>query len=158
MNPIADRFHNAPIAKTIGFDVSCNPANEVEVSLSVSSHLWNPMGKLQGGVMSILADAAMGIAFGRELSPDCEFSTIDFSISHMRPVTRGWLRAIGRVVQRGVSVGFLECEIYLYRDQIAYQTHSASAETEGGKLVATATCSCMTTPAIHRPPNHRDKE
>ena len=76
MNPIADRFHNAPIAKTIGFDVSCNPANEVEVSLSVSSHLWNPMGKLQGGVMSILADAAMGIAFGRELSPDCEFSTI----------------------------------------------------------------------------------
>jgi acyl-coenzyme A thioesterase PaaI-like protein len=46
----------------------------------------------------------------------------------MRPVKIGRIVARARMVQRGLRIGFLDCEIHDRR----------------GKLVATATCTCMT--------------
>lgn len=130
MASIPDRFKNAPISRTVGFDVDVDEHGDVVVELEVTPDHWNPMGRLQGGVLAVLADASMGIAYGRELSENCEFSTIDFTINYMRPVRTGKVRAVGRLIQRGTSVGFLECHVWNQRN----------------KLVATATCSCLTLP------------
>jgi len=125
----ADRFSFAPISQLIGFQVE--PAHsespgECVVRLPVDHRLHNPMGRVHGGVLAALADASMGIAFGRTLDLEQDFSTIDLHIHFMRPVRGKELVAKAVVRQRGLRVGFVTCDI----------------EDEQGRLVASATCSC----------------
>jgi uncharacterized protein (TIGR00369 family) len=126
-----DRFAEAPISQLIGFDVL--PAVDGDallgraiVELDVSERLHNPMGKVHGGVLALLADAAMGIAFGRTLDAGQDFATIDLHLHFMRPVRGKRLSATALMTQRGLRVGFVCCEI----------------KDESGRHVASGTCSC----------------
>lgn len=84
------------------------------------------MGRVHGGLVAALADAAMGIAFGRTLLESEDFSTIEMKVNFIRPVKTGLLTANARVVQRGLRIGFVECSI----------------TNEKQKLIATSTCTC----------------
>lgn len=136
--PPDDRFAFAPISRLLGFAVAPPdeaavasgrlPVGHAVVSLPCQAIHHNPMGRVHGGVLAGLADAAMGIAFGRTLLPSQTFSTIDLRISFMRPVIQGVVRAEARVVERGLRIGFVECELIGPR----------------GKRVATASCTCST--------------
>lgn len=138
--PNEDRFAEAPISRLVGFEVAPYDADAVRdgtlppghavVSLRCHRHHHNPMGRVHGGLIAALADAAMGIAFGRTLFPGEDFSTIDLKISFIRPVTTGSIRAEARVIDRGLRIGFVQCDIYGPR----------------GKRVATASCTCSTIP------------
>ena len=124
-----DRFSEAPISRLFGFEVE--PAGEGDptvVALEAGEKHANPMGRVHGGVISALADAAMGTAYGRVLLESEDFSTIELKVNFMRPVKFGRIVATARIVQRGLRIGFLDCEIHNGR----------------GQLVATGTCTCMT--------------
>jgi uncharacterized protein (TIGR00369 family) len=84
------------------------------------------MGRVHGGVLAALADAAMGIAFGRTLDEGQDFSTIDLHIHFMRPVVSKKLIATGELIQRGLRIGFVQCKIV----------------DERGRLICQSTCSC----------------
>jgi uncharacterized protein (TIGR00369 family) len=115
-----------PIAEMIGFDVTeMKDGRAVGVLQSGPQHA-NPMGTLHGGVLCDLADAAMGMAFTSTLSSDESFTTITLNIHFLRPVWQALLKAEARVVSRGKTVGYVECEI---KDQ-------------NGKLVAKADSTC----------------
>ncbi|XZE51927.1 PaaI family thioesterase [Planctomycetaceae bacterium SH139] len=86
----------------------------------------NPMGRVHGGLIAALADAAMGIAFGRTLSEGQGFSTIEMKVNFIRPVTEGRLEARAQVIERGLRVGFVDCTVFGAR----------------GKRIATATSTC----------------
>jgi uncharacterized protein (TIGR00369 family) len=132
----SDRFADAPISQLVGFQVQPPisvaggrddlPLGHAVVSLPCGENHHNPMGRVHGGMIAALADAAMGIAFGRTLLPGEDFSTIDMQIQFVRPVTTGLIRAEAFVVERGLRIGFVRCEITNKR----------------GKLVANATCTC----------------
>lgn len=129
MSDAVDRFAAAPISRLLGFEVA--PAagdGRTVVALEAGPQHANPMGRVHGGVISALADAAMGTAYGRELLASEDFATIELKVNFMRPVRAGRITATARSVQRGLRIGFLDCEIHDTR----------------GRLVATATCSCMT--------------
>ena len=85
------------------------------------------MGTLHGGILCDIADAAMGMAFASTLAPDESFTTIELKINFFRPVWEARLRAEGKVVRRGGTIGYIECEI----------------TDEGGRLVAKAASTCM---------------
>ena len=128
---MSDRFDEAPIAQLIGFRVLPATAEDKElgratVELDIDSRLNNPMGRVHGGVLAALSDAAMGIAFGRTLDSDQDFSTIDLHIHFMRPVRGKKLTAKGEMIQRGLRVGFVQCRI----------------TDDRGKEVASGSCSC----------------
>jgi len=129
---LTDRFSTAPISKLVGFVVEPY-AHEVGsgigdaiVRLECKTHHHNPMGRVHGGLIAALADAAMGIAFGRTLLPGEDFSTIDMNVSFLRPVREGLITANARVIERGLRIGFVQCDIVNSR----------------GKRVATATSTC----------------
>jgi len=134
--PVIDRFAEAPISRLVGFQVqppdqqhgpeSHLPLGYAVVLLPCLVHHHNPMGRVHGGLIAALADAAMGIAFGRTLLPGEDFSTIDMQIQFIRPVTTGLIRAEAKVVERGLRIGFVRCDITNQRS----------------KIVATATCTC----------------
>jgi len=128
-----DRFSDSPVSKLIGFKVANATQEEKDlgvatVELDVDERFHNPMGRVHGGVLAALADAAMGIAFGRMLDACQDFSTVDLQIQYMRPVKSRRLIAKAWVKQRGLRIGFVECQIRDSRD----------------RLLACATCTCTT--------------
>jgi uncharacterized protein (TIGR00369 family) len=71
----------------------------------------NPMGTLHEGILCDIADAAMGMAFASTLAPEESFTTVELKINFFRPVWEANLRAEGKVVRRGGTIGYVECEI-----------------------------------------------
>ena len=116
-----------PIAELIGFVVEEIGNGRAVGSLQAGPQHANPMGTVHGGVLCDIADAAMGMAFASTLAPDESFTTMSLSINFFRPVWQAQLRAEARVVNRGKSVGYLECEV----------------TDQDGKRVAKASSTCM---------------
>jgi uncharacterized protein (TIGR00369 family) len=119
--------HKAPVGDLIGFSITeAGDGRAVAVMQSGPQH-FNPMGTLHGGVLCDIADAAMGFAFASTLHPGESFTTIELKINYLRPVREARLRAEGRVVQRGRTVGYVECEV----------------SDERGKLIAKSNSTCL---------------
>jgi uncharacterized protein (TIGR00369 family) len=121
------KVNDVPIARLIGFEAKEIADGRAVVTLAAGQQHANPMGTLHGGVLCDIADAAMGMAFASTLAPDETFTTIELKINFFRPVWEAHLRAEGKVVRRGSSVGYTECEI----------------TDEDGRLVAKAASTCM---------------
>jgi uncharacterized protein (TIGR00369 family) len=86
------------------------------------------MGTLHGGVFCDVSDAAMGTAWMSGLVEGETGTTIELKINFFRPFWSGKLIAEARVIRRGRSVGYVECDM---RD-------------ENGRLIARAGSTCMT--------------
>lgn len=122
----SDIFQHAPISQLIGLEVQPGEVGEAEVFLDVGTKMHNPMGAVHGGVIALLADAATGIAFGRTLEDQQSFATVEMKTTYIRPIREGRLRAVAKLVQRGLRIGFVECTI----------------EDQRRRLIAKASCTC----------------
>jgi uncharacterized protein (TIGR00369 family) len=101
-----------PIAATVGMRfVSAGDGRALfEMEADPARH-GNPMGTVHGGILCDLADAAMGMAYACLLEDGESFTTLELKINFLRPVWRTTLRAEGVVVQRGRTVGLVECTV-----------------------------------------------
>jgi len=116
-----------PITTLIGFSlVSVEPGLAV-VELPIDERHVNPFGNVHGGLICDIADAAMGAAYHSTLTDQEICSTLELKVSFLRPAPASTLRAEGRVIKAGKSVGFLECDV---------------KDTEGN-LIARATSTLM---------------
>jgi uncharacterized protein (TIGR00369 family) len=121
------KTNDVPVARLIGFEAKEIADGRAVVTLAAGPQHANPMGTLHGGILCDISDAAMGMAFASTLAPEETFTTVELKINFFRPVWEARLRAEGKVVRRGSTMGYVECEI---RD-------------EGGQLVAKASSTCM---------------
>src|SRR5215472_1397502 len=119
--------NDVPVAWLIGFEVKETADGRAVVSLVAGQQHANPMGTLHGGILCDIADAAMGMAFASTLVPGESFTAIELRINFFRPVWEARLQSEGKVVRRGSTIGYVECEI----------------TDEGGRLVAKASSTCM---------------
>lgn len=118
----------APIAATLGFEVASAADGEATVELEAGREHANPMGTLHGGVLCDLGDAAMGLAYASTIAADESFTTLELHVNYLRPVWDDHLTAVGRVVNRGQTVGLVECDV----------------ENADGQLVARLSSTCLT--------------
>jgi uncharacterized protein (TIGR00369 family) len=121
------KTNGVPVARLIGFEVTDVADGRATVGLAAGPQHANPMGTLHGGILCDIADAAMGMAFASTLAPEESFTTVELKINFFRPVWQTQLRAEGTVVQRGRTVGYVECSI----------------TDEENRLVAKAASTCM---------------
>ena len=119
--------HRAPVGDLVGFEVPEAGNGHTVVTLQSGPQHFNPMGTLHGGILCDIADTAMGVAFASTLAPGESFTTIELKINYLRPVREAKLRAEGRVVQRGRTIGYVECEV----------------TDENGKLIAKSNSTCL---------------
>jgi uncharacterized protein (TIGR00369 family) len=101
----------APIVDLLGIRSRSLGDGHAEVEMDADSRLHNAMGILHGGVLLDLADVVMGVALATVAEEGETFSTLQSSVSYLRPVKAGRLVAAARVVHRGRTVGHLECEV-----------------------------------------------
>jgi uncharacterized protein (TIGR00369 family) len=119
--------NDVAVARLIGFETKEIGDGRATVTLRAGPQHANPMGTLHGGILCDIADAAMGIAFASTLAPEESFTTVELKINFFRPVWEADLKAEGRVVRRGRSLGYIECEVV----------------DERGQLVAKAASTCL---------------
>ena len=117
-----------PVAALIGFTLASVEPGCAVVEFEATPRHANPMGTLHGGVLCDIADAAMGMAWASTLDEGETFTTLELKINFTKPVWTGKLRAEGRVVSAGRTVGLVECDVRDAKD----------------RLVAYATSTCMT--------------
>ena len=121
------KANNVAVSRLIGFEAKDVADGHATVTLSVGPQHANPMGTLHGGILCDIADAAMGLAFASTLAPEETLTTVELKINFFRPVWQARLRAEGTVVQRGQTMGYVECTI----------------TDEENRLVAKAASTCM---------------
>jgi uncharacterized protein (TIGR00369 family) len=121
------RVNDVPVARLIGFEAKEIADGRATVILAAGPQHANPMGTLHGGILCDIADAAMGMAFASTLAPEESFTTVELKINFFRPVWQAQLRAEGTVVQRGRTIGYVECDV----------------TDEENRLVAKAASTCM---------------
>ena len=117
-----------PVARLVGFQLVEVAPGRAVFEMEAGPRHANPMGTLHGGILCDIADAAMGIAYASTLEEGESFTTLELKINFLKPVWNARLRAEGRLVKRGKTVGLVECDIV----------------DETGSLVARASSTCLT--------------
>ncbi|HBY62910.1 MAG TPA: PaaI family thioesterase [Solibacterales bacterium] len=83
------------------------------VELKIEKQHMNSGGRLHGGVMSTLADTAMGIAHYHSLPKGRTAASVEIKVNFLRAVYEGArLRAEGTVIKAGASLSLVECRVH----------------------------------------------
>ena len=124
------KLPRVPIGELIGFRMLDADNGHAVATMQTGPHHANPMGSLHGGVLCDISDAAMGYAFASTLAADEAFTTVELKINFLRPVWNAQLKAEAKVVQRGKTIGYVECEV----------------TDEKGRLIAKSASTCIVLP------------
>ena len=119
----------APIAETLGFRISDVGEGWAVFDCEVGEHHYNPIGVVHGGLAGIMADSAMGCAVMSTLPAGSGYTTLEFKVNLVRPIT-------------------LESRTITCRAEIVHvgrRTATAEARVTDaeGRLVAHATTTCL---------------
>jgi uncharacterized protein (TIGR00369 family) len=131
---VIDGRHPAPpIAQTLGFALVAVEKGRAIFEGTPQHKHYNPIGVVHGGFAMTLLDSALGCAVHTALDKGDAYTTLEIKVNLVRPLTKdtGLIRAEGRVLHRGRTLGTAEGEI----------------KDAGGKLYAHATTTCMIFPA-----------
>jgi len=115
---------------TLGARISEAEPGRVVLELVAGPQHRHGGGVVQGGVITQIADAAMGMSLAT-LQPDGIWNTtIELKINFIRPAIEGRLRAVGKVIEMRQTLLFGEAEVF----------------DERGRLIARASSTCMPVP------------
>lgn len=116
--------------ETLGARISEAEPGRVVLELEAGPRHRHGGGVVQGGVITQIADAAMGMSLATLQEDGMWNTTIELKINFLRPVTSGTLRAVGRVIEMKQTLLFSEADVL----------------DERGRLVARASSTCMPVP------------
>jgi uncharacterized protein (TIGR00369 family) len=101
-----------PAVSLLGYTLESLEDGVATVRFFARPEFANLMGYVQGGFVAAMLDAAASTALLAVVSSDQRTPTVELKTTFLRPVPLGTLRARGRVVHRGATIGFLEASLY----------------------------------------------
>lgn len=116
--------------ETLGARIAAAEPGRVVVELIAGPQHRHGGGVVQGGVITQIADAAMGMSLATLQEDGIWNTTVELKINFIRPAIAGRLQAIGRVIKMRQSLLFSEADVF----------------DEQGRLVARASSTCMPVP------------
>jgi uncharacterized protein (TIGR00369 family) len=116
--------------ETLGARISEAEPGRVVLELVAGPQHRHGGGVVQGGVITQIADAAMGMSLATLQEEGMWNTTIELKINFLRPVVEGRLRAIGRMIEMKQTLLFSEADVV----------------DDQGRLVARASSTCMPVP------------
>jgi uncharacterized protein (TIGR00369 family) len=116
--------------ETLGAQITEADPGRVVVELVAGPQHRHGGGVVQGGVITQIADAAMGMSLATLQQDGVWNTTIELKINFVRPAVEGRLRAVGRVVEMRQTLLFGEADVV----------------DEQGRLIARASSTCMPLP------------
>ena len=116
--------------ETLGARITEAEPGKVVLELVAGPQHRHGGGVVQGGVITQIADAAMGMSLATLQEDGIWNTTIELKINFIRPAVDGRLRAVGRVVEMRQTLLFGEADVFDEQD----------------RLVARASSTCMPLP------------
>jgi uncharacterized protein (TIGR00369 family) len=116
--------------ETLGARITEAEPGRVVLELVAGPQHRHGGGVVQGGVITQIADAAMGMSLATLQDDRFWNTTIELKINFVRPVVEGRLRAVGRVIDMHQTLLFGEADVF----------------DERGRLVARASSTCLPVP------------
>jgi uncharacterized protein (TIGR00369 family) len=116
--------------QTLGAQIAEAEPGRVVVELLAGAQHRHGGGVVQGGVITQIADAAMGMSLATLQEDGIWNTTIELKINFIRPAIEGRLRAVGRVIDMRNTLMFGEADVFDDQD----------------RLVARASSTCMPVP------------
>jgi len=92
---------SVPYAKFLGIELDNIGPGTATLSLRVREELKQNRGVVHGGAIASLIDSATAFAILTVIEPSESVTTIDLTISYLRPVTRGRMTATAKVIRAG---------------------------------------------------------
>jgi uncharacterized protein (TIGR00369 family) len=121
----------APIATVLGFNILAVQPGEATIAFEATERFANPMGTLHGGILCDIADAAMSCAYASLLGEGESFTTLELKINFLRPVWKAKLRAAGKVLNAGRTIGLAVCDILDEEDRLVAHATSTFMTLRG---------------------------
>lgn len=128
----AGEFPPPPILALVGGRLISATEGTVVFACDPQESHYNPIGSVHGGIIATLLDSATGCAVQSTLPLDVGYTSLDLSVKYLRAVRldTGPITATGTVIHGGRCTALAQAEL---RDST-------------GKLLATATSSCLILP------------
>ncbi len=116
--------------ETLGARITEAEPGQVVLELVAGPQHRHGGGVVQGGVITQIADAAMGMSLATLQEDGIWNTTVELKINFVRPAIEGRLRAIGRVIEMRQTLLFGEADVL----------------DDSDRLVARASSTCMPVP------------
>jgi uncharacterized protein (TIGR00369 family) len=101
---IRQAFDDVPFAKLLGIELESIEPGVAVVSLALNEKLKQNNGVIHGGVIASLIDTALALAILSVLPESDRVTTVDLTISYLRPLTEGKASATARVIRAGQRI------------------------------------------------------
>jgi len=125
---VEGRIPPPPVADLVGMRLTSMEPGRATFELDAEPRHSSPLGTLQGGILCVLADGAMGAAYVSLLEDGESFATVELKMNFLKPVWKGRVVAAAEVIKAGRTIGLVECRI----------------TDDRGSLVAHSTSTCIT--------------
>ncbi|MDQ3987310.1 MAG: PaaI family thioesterase [Actinomycetota bacterium] len=118
-----------PVALLLGMDAPRVDPGHAVFTMEAGEHLYNPIGSVHGGILATLLDSALGCAVHSKLPAGVAYTTVDLTVTYLRPVTR--------------ETGRLTCEAEVVHDGRTIATARGQIVDDDGRRYATANATCL---------------
>lgn len=109
---IEDALSTVPFARLLGIKLDAIEAGEATLSLHIREDFKQNAGVVHGGVIASLIDSATAFAILPLLQPDERTTTVDLTISYLRPLVAGVVVARAKVLRAGRRVIATSAELF----------------------------------------------
>ena len=108
---IEEALSTVPFAKLLGIKLDSIEPGKATLSLQIRDDFKQNAGVVHGGVTAALIDSATAFAILPLLGPDERTTTVDLTISYLRPLTSGSMVATATVLRAGGRLVTLSAEL-----------------------------------------------
>jgi uncharacterized protein (TIGR00369 family) len=119
--------------QTLGARITESEPGRVVLELEAGPQHRHGGGVVQGGVITQIADAAMGMSLGTLQEDGMWNTTIELKINFIRPVISGRIRAVGRVVEIKQTLMFGEADVLDEQDRLVARASSTCLPVPEGQ-------------------------
>jgi acyl-CoA thioesterase len=110
------RIHKAiktvPFARFLGLELEQVASGTATLAVNVRKELMQNQGMVHGGAIASLIDTATAFAIISLIAPSEKVTTVDLTISYLRPAVRGRLKAVATVVRAGRRLFVVSAEVF----------------------------------------------
>jgi uncharacterized protein (TIGR00369 family) len=101
-----------PFARLLGIELDEVGSGTATLGLNVRPELRQNHGVVHGGAIASLIDTATAFAILSLLEPREKVTTVDLTISYLRPITDGRITAVARVLRAGRRLFVVSAEVF----------------------------------------------
>jgi uncharacterized protein (TIGR00369 family) len=105
------RVQNSPFHQWAGMDLIYVGEGEAELTMELQPHHFNPQGIVHGGIITALADTAIGLALRSQLRAGLTHRTAQLNVHFLAKGEGNRLVGRGHAVHLGQRMGYGESEV-----------------------------------------------